>query len=278
MDLNSSDGQTVYLIHTKYSDNKNLFSKMIEKRDDGSITIGSLFAILTPHAIVSRYSNGVPMLTCNGGMILCNTPHNLRIVPIANSLPSNITVAFSFYGKIEVTGVDVVETKCNGFLCDRQNVFELQKDPDKGCGCFAMADRSSNMVISLNLIISHNKNKLQVDNFCSHSFTNYFIDIPFPSSVKWRQFDNTTEYEDLMDRVIAIAKWINDDCGGWLICGLSKKGEIKDQTFKSDTTDDNKVDSGKINHHVTKIFARYPDKMNAAKLLGYQFKMDDVTS
>ena len=60
----------------------------------------------------------------------------------------------------------------------------------------------------------------------------------------------------------------------WMV----KKGEIKDQTFKSDTTDDNKVDSGKINHHVTKIFARYPDKMNAAKLLGYQFKMDDVTS
>ena len=103
MDLNSSDGQTVYLIHTKYSDNKNLFSKMIEKRDDGSITIGSLFAILTPHAIVSRYSNDVPMLTCNGGMILCNTPHNLRIVPIANIIPSNITMAFSFYGKIEVT-------------------------------------------------------------------------------------------------------------------------------------------------------------------------------
>ena len=102
--------------------------------------------------------------------------------------------------------------------------------------------------------------------------------MPFPSSVKWRQFENTPEYEDLMDRVIAITKWVNDNCGGLLICGRSKKGETKDQTFKSETTDDNKVDSGKINHHVTKIFARYLDKMNTVKLLEYWFKMDDVTS
>ena len=189
-----------------------------------------------------------------------------------------MTVGFSVYGTIQFTGVDVVETKCKGFLCDRQNIFELQKDKDKGCGCFAMADRTSNMVICLDLNIKHGNNKLQVNKFCSHSFSNYFIDMPFPSIVKWRQFDNTPEYEELIDRVEAITKWVNEYCGGWLICGWSKKGEIKDQTFMSDVSDDNKVDSGKINHHVTKIFPRYPDKMNTAKLLQYQYKMENVTS
>ena len=40
--------------------------------------------------------------------------------------------------------------------------------------------------------------------------------------------------------------------GGLFVDG--QKGEIKDQTFKNYTTDDNKVDSGKINHHLKNCY------------------------
>ena len=70
--------------------------------------------------------------------------------------------------------------------------------------------------------------KLKVERLLSNSFSNYLIDIPFPNSFKWRKFDITEPYEELMNRLTDIINWLNDECKGWLICGLWKKGEIKD--------------------------------------------------
>lgn len=52
MDMNSDEGQTVYMFHTNNAENKNIFSKLANMRDNGVVTIGAILAILNPKKLL----------------------------------------------------------------------------------------------------------------------------------------------------------------------------------------------------------------------------------
>ena len=51
MDMNSDNGQVVYIKHTSNGENNKNFSKLTSSRDNGTITIGAILAIVKPHKI-----------------------------------------------------------------------------------------------------------------------------------------------------------------------------------------------------------------------------------
>ena len=253
MDVMDPQGQTVYIISNSTAQNKNLWTKTRGIRDDGTITIGTIVGIMAPHPITQRYNNDIPVVFCDGGLVVVQDPGTLDEIKLNNDLPEKMTMGFYTKGKIELMNASVIPSKCNGYFCDRQRIHDLDNQ-QAGCACFQSGGRLSNIVISCNLKIKiqHNEESpIIATQFCSHRFTNVFLKKPFPGDVYWSHFDQNTAFEILLDSIIATIKVINEN-GGWTVIGWSKRGEINDVAFKqSDTAE--KVTSSEINHHITSI-------------------------
>ena len=184
MDVMSKNGETVYLTFNTTSENKNMWSKAMELRDNGVFSIGTCFAVLAPRRVVQKYNNDVPLVYTDGGIVIMQNSIDLPKVLINNNIPEKVTRAFSTNATLTLQNVSVVDTKCSGFLCDRQRIYEIQRNQE-GCGCFSASNRLSNMVICFDLLVKSNID-VYITQFCSNRFSNLFLTEPFPDAMTWR--------------------------------------------------------------------------------------------
>ena len=78
------------------------------------------------------------------------------------------------------------------------------------------------MVISVDLAV-HTNIKFDALQFTLHQFSNLFVNQPFPDGLNWRVFDHNSNLDKLIDSILSIVDYVNDN-GGWLITGWSKRG------------------------------------------------------
>lgn len=249
MDVLSTKGHTVYLTFNTVSENKNLWAKTQSLRDGGKFTVGCCFAILAPRPITQKYNNDIPLVYTDGSLILLENKIDLPQVPVQKNTPEKLTRAFSTTARLVVRNVSVIDTKCSGFLCDRQRIQEIQRNQE-GCGCFAHSTRLSNMVISFELLVKTNVDFI-VSQFSSHRFSNLFLTEPFPDALTWRAFDHNDNLAELINSIESIVEMVNGN-GGWIVTGWSKRGEISDMTL-SDKENNKKISASEVKHHVTSI-------------------------
>ena len=95
-DVSTADGQVVYVIEAR-KQNDLLWSKFPEKRDNGTVTIGSYVVVLNPKPITIKMSNDIPILDTRGGSILLRSPEYSGS-KIFSELASNVTRAFVLPG------------------------------------------------------------------------------------------------------------------------------------------------------------------------------------
>ena len=77
IDIMDPQGKTVYIIITSKAQNKNLWSKAKSCCDGGSISIGTIVAIMAPHPITQFYNNDIPVIYCDGGLVIDKEPENV---------------------------------------------------------------------------------------------------------------------------------------------------------------------------------------------------------
>ena len=125
--------------------NSNLWSKNINHRDSGAISVG-LFIQFPSYMPIKRYMRcDVPMIFSPLPAVLPETPKMITTA-INQEIEYNTSLGFIFNNvQLSVNYLSVIKTSCLGNLYDRQRVNAWIDV--KGCGCYGIPLNSSSLVI-----------------------------------------------------------------------------------------------------------------------------------
>ena len=168
----------VYMMQAR-NVNNDLWSRDIELRDNGTLTIGTLFRVIAPHFVEKYVSNEIPLITTQVPVVIMKTPSLFLTIPI-QPISGNQSLAFTLNkATIKVRRTTPVQTNCSGNLCDKQRRNEL--GTSRTCGCFNMSQHRSNIAIEHSLrITSSSSSPIVVDHMSSSRFSNVYLSHPIP--------------------------------------------------------------------------------------------------
>ena len=88
----------IYLMESKNS-NKCMFDKNVELRDNGVISIGTFFQIISPHPIVKKMRGDIPLLKTNKPLIVMNRHTLLHSIAVYKEVGEHNYMAFVLVGR-----------------------------------------------------------------------------------------------------------------------------------------------------------------------------------
>ena len=93
--------------------NFKVWSRFLELRDNGSLTIGSYIAILNPYPVKNYFCNEIPIVECFGGCIVMKLQGTMSSIAPDHTIGSNESRSFVLNNAlIEVKSTAVREYKC----------------------------------------------------------------------------------------------------------------------------------------------------------------------
>lgn len=250
-EITSTTGQMVYYLET--SGQNKIWNKNPQLRDSGVVTIGTCIALLAPEKIVNMLGNEIPIICAPGSCIVLRQPDRFITIPVDPGLPMNTTRAFVVNECfITVNTAYPIQSNCGGNFCDKQRVEEVLRGT-RGCGCYSVYSRISNIVIVLDISVRMpNGEVLHMERFSSQRFSMYFLNQMFPPTTRVHMLDNTDSFVDLMDCIDNVVEYINNN-GGFTAIGWHKRGAINDQAAQGEGNEENRVEAGELNYHFTSI-------------------------
>ena len=176
--------------------------------------------------------------------------------------------------EIKPLSFHVCNTKCGVNLCDRQRV-----DVGK-CACYQMPNRSGSVIISIELRVTLPDGNTFTAYFRSKWFVEkYVLNGNLPADVRASSFEDF-EIEDCFFRSLDyIMKYINSN-GKFQVVGWAKRGEVMDQGVSQPNNGlphnaaKVMVQSGTLNHHVTKIEPMTPSLLHSQYYDSLRFKVE----
>ena len=270
LDLNS-DGQTVYIGEGR-GIGVNLWSNVVNVRDNGSIGIGSTIVLYSPKPISKLLGNEIPIIETNSSCRV-KRRHPMDNIPIERNLEGNLTKGFVLNNcKIEIVCAEVIATNCSGYFCDRQRSSELMRSGKK-CGCYQMRGIGSNLSIvhSVNFQDPLDNVIYNVEEFSSMKFSLLYLSEYFPKSTQRLSYDpSIPNHENLCLCMDDVVNFYNRN-GGFTIVGWYKRGEINDviheegKVVKSD-----RITASSINYHISSMYpTRYTTESDEARPLKF---------
>ena len=271
-DLISLDGKVVYIVEGKHMNDK-LWGRFPLLRDNGVVTIGTYIGVINPMPITQWFCNEIPILECRGGSFVMKTPGTVASIKIDMGVMRNTTRAFVLNNmEVEMSSMDVYNTKCSGLFCDRQRAVEIRRG-NRACGCYSMQTRIGNIVLVHHVTVSKgNDVMLNMDDFSSLQFSHLYMKTGFTSSMRFNLLDYTPSYFSLQKAADDVVKYINDN-GGFTIIGWYKRGEINDV---SNDDSQNDVESSDIGYHIVSIFPTNRSVVNRMELKNKQFDIGGI--
>ena len=244
--------------------NNNLWQRNLQYRDNGIMTIGTIFRVFHPLPIKKMMANEIPMIETRYSVVVMNYPVHFHQSPVDITIGGNTSRAFVLNNcYLNILSVTPEQTKCGGLFCDRQRIHDIA-ERKQGCGCYSMLARRSSLVLDHAMTISHEDEgwEFTVENFSSNKFSLLFQNKPFPYSMQLEQFSLSNDYFELLNCMRSILDDVNAK-GGWTVIGWYKRGVINDQTlvgsdgsnssggFRQGNQNPNlQVDNAAINYHV----------------------------
>ena len=182
-------------------------------------------------------------------------PKSYIDVSIDRTLVQNNTRAFVMNNAtLEVLNTVPETTKCAGLFCDCQRVREVIK-LNKGCGCYGMNSRISNLTVAHSIIVKDNNdmNQFSVEDYSSLTFSRlYLTEGAFDATTRINDLQQLEVFDALEDAVDSVVQKINTN-GGFTITGWYKRGQINDQSNKDEKDGAEKVESAEIGYHIVNI-------------------------
>ena len=134
----------IYLMESKNS-NKCMFDKNVELRDNGVISIGTFFRIISPHPIENKMRGDIPLLKTDIPLIVMTRPTLEHSIPVYKEVGEHNSMAFVLVGrKVNINRSSPIQTTCGGLLCDKQRCDDW--NGTRGCGCYHMSPDISSIV------------------------------------------------------------------------------------------------------------------------------------
>ena len=138
-----SGSKLIYLMESKNS-NQNMFNNNVEFRDNGVISIGTFFRVVTPLPIENKMRGDIPLIKTHIPLIVMKRPSVTRSIRIRKEIGNLNSLAFILVGmNIYINRSTAIKTTCGGLLCDKQRCSDW--NGTRGCGCYNFRDDISNI-------------------------------------------------------------------------------------------------------------------------------------
>ena len=246
----------VYMMQARNC-NEDLWKLDIELRDNGTLTIGTIFRVIAPHFVESYVQNEIPLIVSQLPVVILKAPNimqDVSIVPISG----NQSLAFTWNASIlKVRRSTPIETTCSGNFCDKQRRNELGST--RACGCFNMSQHRTNIAIEHSIKLKvPGSSAINMDHFSSSRFSNLYLSQPIPGTITVRKLQLTDDFFAMKDKISDIVEHINGN-GGWTVVGWYRRGMINDKallggTQGNENENDNQVDAGDAVYHFVSIY------------------------
>ena len=179
----SDDNSRLVYIMEARNQNSNLWSKNINHRDSGAISVGSFIRFPSPMPITQYMRCDIPMIFSSLPAVLLKTPKMITTA-INQEIESNTSLGFVFNNvNLSVNYSSIIKTSCSGNLCDRQRVNDWLGV--KGCGCYGMSPNSSSLVIQHAISMTTSQNgQMNMLEFSSLKFSKLYLNGDIPGSCK----------------------------------------------------------------------------------------------
>lgn len=280
--------QLVYVMEAR-NQNSNMWSKNVNHRDNGAISIGSFIRFPCPLSISAFMRGDIPMMKSHMPCILLKTPSRIRTIAINEEIEANSSQALVYNGtQLAVNYSAPVKTSCSGNFCDRQRVMDWLGS--KGCGCYGMSPNSTSLVIQHALSATTVLDgTLKMDDFSSLKFSQLYMNGDIPGSCKLYMLQVTEAAMNLFDALENCIQLINNN-GGFTVIGWYKKGLINDKgliaprnnnatggsgggqqsngNYNNNNDDAAQVDSGELSYHIVNILPTNRDFLHRHSQLG----------
>ena len=175
---------------------------------------------------------------------------------------------------VSVLSFQVRNTKCGGNMCDRQ-----QETIGK-CACYQMTNRSGNVVVSIEVRVTlHDGNTFNTVFQSKWFLEKYIMTAPLPAGTRAINFEDYEVEDRFFNALESVTEYVNRVCR-FRVIGWVKRGEVQDQGVDQPSnglphnTSRVMVQSGTINHHITRLDAMQPDQVDINLL--NQMKFDVV--
>jgi hypothetical protein len=167
----NESSKLAYLMEAR-NQNKQLWNSNLEWRDNGVISIGTIFRILGPRPIDNVMSGDVPMLQSDFPAVIMKPPKLFVPVNIDPMIQGNTALAFTINNvELSVSGFTPVSTLCSGLFCDRQRISEWNGS-ERGCGCYSVLHRRSSIAFQHDIEATlPNGFKISMEKFSSNALT-----------------------------------------------------------------------------------------------------------
>ena len=240
--------------------NSRLWLKNPTLRDDGTITIGTVFVLKGVLPVTKNFEGVVPIIESRRQAIILKAKVDtfFKTTHIDHSLQEK-NQRFYYYKKvnIEMKRIEAEKIECNGKFCDGQNI-DLVKKSKRGCGCYCQANRCPcvTLIYSMNAVATRPDDifRQPIVKFSSRNFNRIFLSGDFPTNVQYSDLEDSDTFYEMKEHIRFCIDHINKN-GGFDIWGWYKKGVIEDSATKS-SGEGEQVVSGELVLHTVTIDAR----------------------
>ena len=257
----SNGSRLVYLMESKNS-NQNLFNKNVELRDNGVISIGTFFRILTPLPIENKMRGDIPLIKTHYPLIVMMRPSLKKSIHISKEIGNQNSMAFVLKNMtITINRSTPIKTTCGGLLCDKQRCSDW--NGTRGCGCYNVRDDISNIAFEHSVFFDTGNDFVQHNDFSSTKFSLFYLKKRLPSTITVNALTMTQEYFDIETAITNVVNLVNEN-GGWTVTGWYKRGLITDKSLLEvppSNVVSTEVASGQINYHIVQLLPTNGDFM-----------------
>ena len=121
-----SDDQDLIDVMESRNTNNKLWSRNLQLRDDGEITIGSIVWFISPLPIKTLMAQDIPMLETRFLVVVMKNPIIMREYGIHMGMTGNKSQSFVLnHCTFDVISSTPEETKFSGLFCDKQRINEI---------------------------------------------------------------------------------------------------------------------------------------------------------
>ena len=255
--------------------NTYLWSRNVNYRDNGSISIGSIIRVCCPRPVDNFMRGDIPLMVTHNPVFLLKYPSKIATMQIDPEIGSNTSLAFVHNGtSLQIYYTSVLKTQCNGSLCDRQRISDWLGS--RGCGCYGMATNSTSLAIQHSISVTTFQGDKTMKEFSSLKFSKLYLNGVIPGSCKLYHLQVTAAFFAMCECMKNCIDLINEN-GGFTIVGWYKRGVISDKSLISQdkntigyntTESDSQIDSGDICYHIVQIIPSNREFLDSTTTLG----------
>ena len=264
-----------------------LFDHDLQRRDNGTFTIGSFFKIVAPLPIENNMKGDIPLIKTQIPLVLLKPPSTLPTVGIDMKIQENTSMAFVLNGlRLRINRTVAVKTTCSGFLCDKQRINDWSGT--RGCGCYHMTQFRTNLAFQHSIYFNGPNGKICHSDFSSHQFSKLYLKKDIPGETRISALQNTDAYWNIEDAISNLLSHVNEN-GGWTVTGWYKRGVITDKSLLAATSGGTnlasshnsnneriEVGAGEVNFHIVKLLPTDQDIIESEHLSEIKYDVDSI--